>query len=252
MQMFAKELVELRPDVIVTHTTPVTSALHRQTRTIPMVFVNVSDPVGAGFVAGLPHPGGNITGFSNLEASMGGKWVELLIEIAPAVKRAGLIFNPDNGQTPASYYLPSFEAAARSLKVAPISAPVHTDADIEAVITELGHEPQGGLVVMADGGFNSIHRVSIISLAARNHVPAVYFSNYFAKDGGLLSYGVDNADMFRRAASYVDRILHGAKPTDLPVQLPVKFEMAVNVKTAQALSLTVPQTLLLAADEVIQ
>jgi putative ABC transport system substrate-binding protein len=252
MQMFAKELVDLRPDVILAYTTPVTAALQRETRTTPIVFVNVGDPVGAGFVVGLPRPGGNITGFSNLEASIAGKWLELLTEIAPIVKQAAIIFNPDTARNLGSYFLPSFEAAARSLKVAPISAPVHTDADIETVITSLGRESQGGLIVMGDGGFNIVHRGPIISLASRNNVPAVYFSTAFTRAGGLLSYGVDNKNMFRRSASYVDRILRGAKPDELPVQLPTKFEMAVNVMTAKALGLTVPQSILLRADEVIE
>ena len=251
MRMFAKELVDLQPDVILAGATPATAALQRETRTIPIVFAIVADPVGAGFVASLPRPGGNITGFSNIEASMAGKWLELLTEIAPGVKRVAIMFNPDTAPGGGSYYLPSFEAAARSLKVEPIVAPVHSDAEIETVITSLGREPGGGLVVMPDG-FMTIHRAPIILLAARNNVPAVYSNSVFARDGGLLSYGPDRVDIFRRSASYVDRILRGAKPADLPVQLPVKFEMAVNVKTAKALGLTVPQSILLRADEVIE
>ena len=251
MRMFAKELVDLQPDVILASTTPATAALQRETRTIPIVFVNVADPVGAGFVASLPRPGGNITGFINIEAAMAGKWLELLTEIAPGVKRAAIMFNPDTAPCGGSYYLPSFEAAARSFKVEPITAPVHSDAEIETVMTSLGREPGGGLVVMPDG-FMFVHRAPIISLAARNNVPAVYSAPVFVRDGGLLSYGPDWADIFRRAASYVDRILRGAKPAELPVQLPVKFEMAVNLKTAKALGLTVPQSILLRADEVIE
>ena len=251
MRMFAKELVELQPDVIVGSSTPVTAALHHETRTIPIVFVNVIDPVGPGFVGSLSRPGGNITGFINLEASMGGKWVELLTEIAPGVKRAAIMFNPDTAPGGGSYFLPSFEAAARLIKVEPITAPVYSDAEIETVMTSLGREPRGGLVVMPDG-FMSVHRAPIILLAARYNVPAVYFATYISKDGGLLSYGPDYRDVFRRAAPYVDRILRGAKPADLPVQLPVKFEMVVNLKTAKALGLTVPSTLLVSADEVIE
>jgi putative ABC transport system substrate-binding protein len=191
-----------------------------------------------------------MTGFSYLEPSMGGKWLELLSEIAPGLKRAAFMFNPDLAPVPV--YMPSFETAARSLKVEPIIAPVHDDVEIETAINALGREPGGGLVVMPDGGFTTVHHVPIISAAARNNVPAVYPVSYFARDGGLLSYGPDPVDPFRRAASYVDRILRGAKPGDLPVQFPTKFEMAVNLKTAKALGLTVPQSILLRADEVIE
>jgi ABC-type uncharacterized transport system substrate-binding protein len=252
MRMFAKELVGLRPDVILANTTPVTAALQRETRTIPIVFVTVADPVGDGFVASLPRPGGNLTGFIHLEASMAGKWLELLTEIAPGVKRAAIMFNPDTAPSGGSYFRPSFEAAGRSLKVAPIAAPVHSDAEIETVITSLGREPGGGLVIVPDGGFMLVHRAPTILLAARNNVPAVYYASVFARDGGLLSYGADIGDIFHRAALYVDRILRGAKPADLPVQLPVKFEMVLNAKTAKALGLAVPPSILVRADDVIE
>jgi putative tryptophan/tyrosine transport system substrate-binding protein len=251
VRALAKQLVDLQPDVILGGATPATAALQRETRTIPIVFASVSDPVGSGFVAGLPRPGGNITGFSDIEASMGGKWLELLTEIAPGVKRVAAMFNPDTAPYVRSYYLPSFEAAARSFKVEAITAPVHSDAEIERVITSLGREPGGGLIGMSDG-FVTNHRATIILLAARNNVPTVYSNPVWARDGGLLSYGPDRRDIFRRSASYVDRILRGARPVDLPVQLPVKFEMAVNLKTAKALGLTVPQSILLSADEVIE
>jgi putative tryptophan/tyrosine transport system substrate-binding protein len=251
MRMFAKELVDLQPDVILVSGTPGTAALQRETRTIPIVFVPVADPVGSGFVAGLPRPGGNITGFISYEASLAGKWLELLTEIAPAVKRVAAIFNPDTAAANRSYYLPSFEAAARSLKVEPITALVHSDAEIETVITSLGREPGGGLVLMPDS-FLVVHRAPIILLAAQYNVPAIFNFIGFVKDGGLLSYGPDNYDLFRRAASYIDRILRGAKPADLPVELPVKFEMALNAKTAKALGLSVPQSILVRADEVIE
>jgi putative ABC transport system substrate-binding protein len=251
MRILAKELVDLQPDVILAGATPATAALQRATQTIPIVFAAVSDPVGDGFVAGLPRPGGNLTGFINLEASMGGKWLELLTEIAPGVKRAAMMFNPDTAPGRGSYYLPAFEAAARSLKVAPIAAPVHSDAEIEAAITSLGRTPGGGLVLMPDG-FMQVHRAPIISLAARHNVPAVYQLALFVRDGGLLSYGPEFKDMFRRAASYVDRILRGAKPAELPVQLPIKFEMVLNRKTAKALGLIVPPSIELRADEVIE
>jgi len=251
MHTVAKELVNLQPDVILADSTPVTAALKRETSTIPIVFAAVADPVGSGFVAGLPRPGGNITGFSSMEGSMGSKWLELLTGIAPGVKRAAMMFNPDTAPYIKSYALPSFEAAARSLRVAPFAAPVHSDAEIEMVITELAREPGGGLLGMPDN-FVEIHRALIISLAARNNVPAVYQTPVIARDGGLLSYGADFRDIFHRAARYVDSILRGAKPSELPVQLPTKYLMVVNLKTAIMLGLTVPPSILLSADEVIE
>jgi putative ABC transport system substrate-binding protein len=251
MRVFAKELIGLQPDVILASTTAVTAALQRETRTIPIVFAVASDPEGGGFVASLARPGGNSTGFISQETALAGKWLELLTEIAPAIKRVAMMFNPDTAPGRGSYFLPSFETAARSLKVAPIAAPVHGNAEIEAVMTSLGRGPAGGLVVMADS-FMVVHRAPIILLAARNNVPAVYPTPLFPRDGGLLSYGPNRADIFRRSASYVDRILRGAKPADLAVQLPVKFEMALNTKTAKALGLTVPPSILARVDEVIQ
>jgi putative ABC transport system substrate-binding protein len=208
----------------------------------------VSDPVTNGIVARLDRPGGNITGSVNWEVSLGGKWLELLSEIAPGLKRAAIMFNPD---LPPAGYMPSFELAARSLKVELITAPVHGDVEIETAIIALGREPGGGLVVMPDA-FTSVHRAPIILAAAQNNVPVVYSGSAFVKDGGLLSYGVDRLDNFRRAATYVDRILRGAKPAELPVQLPTKIEMVINLKTAKALGLSVPQSILLRADEVIE
>jgi putative ABC transport system substrate-binding protein len=249
MRVLAQELVGLQPDIIVTNTTPATIAVQRETQTIPIVFASVGDPVASGFVARLDHPGGNITGFADLEASLGSKWLELLLEIAPGLKRAAIMFNPDTA--PVSAYLPSIETAARSLKVALITAPVHSDADIETAIIALGREPGGGLVVMPNS-FNARHRAPIILAAARNSVPAVYANALYARDGGLLSYGTDRVAIYSRAASYVDRILRGAKPGDLPVQLPTKYEIVVNLKSAKALGLTVPQSILLRADEVIE
>jgi putative ABC transport system substrate-binding protein len=246
---FAQELVGLQPDIIVTAGTQTTVAVQRETQTIPIVFATVGDPVASGIVARLDRPGGNITGFALFEASLGGKWLELLSQIAPALKRVAIMFNPDTA--PVSAYVPSFEKAARSLNVVPIMAPIHSDAEIETAIIAFARERRGGLVVMPDV-FQDVHRASIISAAARNNVPAVYYFSYFARDGGLLSYGPDQVDAFRRAATYVDRILRGAKPGDLPVQFPVKYEMAVNLKTAKALGLTVPQSILLRADEVIE
>jgi putative ABC transport system substrate-binding protein len=239
-------LVGLQPDVIVASTTPATVAVQRETRTIPIVFVNVSDPVAQRIVARLDRPGGNVTGFGANEASLGGKWLELLSEIAPGLKRAAIMFNPDNPA--ASVSMPSFETAARTLKVEPITAPVRSDVEIETAIVALGREPGGGFVVVPAG----LPDRAIILAAARNNVPAVYNVSDFARDGGLLSYGPDTVDIFRQAATYVDRILRGAKPGDLPVQFPTKFEMVLNLKTAKALGLNVPQSILLRADEVIE
>jgi putative ABC transport system substrate-binding protein len=250
-QTLAKELVRLSPDVILANSTPATAAVGRETQTIPIVFANVPDPIGSGFTASLSRPGGNMTGFINFEASLGGKWVELLGEIAPNLRRVAILFNPETSPNGGSYYLPSFEAAARALKMYPMAAPVRSDAEIETVINSLGREPGAGLVVMP-GGFTAFHRVLIRSLAARNHIPALYAGIYHVREGGLLSYGPDQVDIVRRSASYIDRILRGAKPSELPVQLPIKFEMAINVKTASALGLAVPQSILLRADEVIE
>jgi putative ABC transport system substrate-binding protein len=245
----AQELVGLHPDIIVTDSTPATAAVRRETQTIPIVFANVAEPVASGIVPGLNRPSGNVTGFAMYEATLGGKWLELLSEIAPGLKRAAIMYNPDTA--PASAYMPSFETAARSLKVVPIRAPVHGDVEMEKAIIALGREPSGGLVVMP-GSFIAGYRAPIILAAARNNVPAVYYRSEFARDGGLLSYGVDLVDTFRRAATYVDRILRGAKPSELPIQFPTKLEMIVNLKTGKALGLTVPQSILLRADEVIE
>jgi putative ABC transport system substrate-binding protein len=242
-------LVGLQPDIILTDGTVPTTTLQRETRTIPIVFARVADPIASSIVARLDRPNGNITGFAVLEAPMGGKWLELLSEIAPGLNRVAIMFNPDTA--PVSTYMPSLETAARSLKVAPMFAPVHSDVEIETAVIALGREPGGGLVLLPDG-FTLAHRASIISAAARNNVSAVYWSLAFARDGGLPSYGVAPLESYRRAATYVDRILRGAKPGDLPVQFPTKLEMVVNLKTAKALGLTVPQSILLRADEVIQ
>jgi putative tryptophan/tyrosine transport system substrate-binding protein len=251
MRTLAKELSELKPDVILAGTTPVTAALQRETRTIPIVFVVVSDPVGAGFIEGLSRPGGNITGFINVEAAMGGKWLEILKEIAPGVKRAGIMFNPDTAPGGGTYFLGPFEAAARSLAVEPIVIRVHNDAEIEAGTALLGHE-QAGLVIMTDS-FMAVHQATVISATARSKLPTMGADlQNFAKEGGLVSYGANFPDIFSRAASYVDRILRGANPADLPVQSPTKYQLVINLKTAKALGLEVPPTLLARADEVIE
>jgi ABC-type uncharacterized transport system substrate-binding protein len=247
IRALAHELVGLQSDIIVANSTPATVALQHETRTIPIVFMGLFDPVASGIVARLDRPGENITGFVAYEATLGGKWLELLSEIAPGLKRAAILFNPD--LAPVSAYTPSLETAARSLKVDPIITPVRNDVEIEGAIRKLGSEPGGGLIVMPDV-FIIEHHVPIILAAARNNVPAVYANSQFARDGGLLYYGPPSD--YRPAANYIDRILRGAKPGDLPVQFPVKYQMAVNLKTAKALGLAAPPSILLRADEVIQ
>jgi putative ABC transport system substrate-binding protein len=245
----ANELAGLHPDIIVTNGGPATAAVQREARTIPIVFAIGVDPVASGIVARLDRPGGNVTGFATFEPSLGGKWLELLLEITPGLKRPVIMFNPDLPGPPV--YMPSLETAARSFKVEPIMAPVHGNTEIETAINALGREPERGLVVMPDL-FTIVHRAPIISAAARNNVPAVYARSAYVRDGGLLSYGVNLGDAFRRATTYVDRILRGEKPGDLPVQLPTKFEMVVNRKTATALGLAIPPSIMLRADEVIE
>jgi putative tryptophan/tyrosine transport system substrate-binding protein len=250
VQRFAKELVALQPDLILSHVTPTTVALLQQTRTIPIIFVWVSDPVGSGFVASLARPGGNATGFTPIVGSLGGKWVELLKEIAPHVVRAVALFNPTMAPY-AEYYLNPFKAAASASAVEAIAAPVHNLSELESVVAAQSREPNGGLVVMPDT-FTVGHRADITSLATRYLVPAVYWSHAFAEVGGLISYGPDVVDEFRRAASYADRILKGEKPSKLPVQAPIKFKLVINLKTAKTLGIDVPPTLLARADEVIE
>jgi len=251
MRTLAKELVGLQPDVLLATSTPTTAVLARETQTIPIVFTFVADPIGSRFIANLSHPGGNITGFSMIEASMASKSLELLREVAPGIKRVAIMFNPDTAPFVNSMVMPVFETAAKSFNIAPIAAPVHSDAEIETVITSLSREPGGALFGGPDT-FITNHRATIISLAARNRLPAVYGPTVFARDGGFVSYGADFQDNFRRSALYVDKILRGAKPSELPVQMPVKYLLIINLKTAQALGLTVPQTLLALADEVIE
>jgi putative ABC transport system substrate-binding protein len=252
MQTLAKELVVLQPDLIMGQTTPVIAALQRETKTIPIVFIIVSDPVGSGFVASLPHPGGNITGFINIEASLSGKWIEMLKEIVPRCTHAAFLFNPETAPYFAFYERP-FDAAARSSGIEPIATPVHTAADIERVFESLGGRPDTGLVLPPDVFTGMKTNLALItSLAARYHVPTIYPYRYMVAAGGLISYGIDNTDLYRRAPTYIDRILKGAKPADLPVQLPTKFELAINLKTAKALGIDIPATLLGRADEVIE
>jgi putative ABC transport system substrate-binding protein len=250
MKRLAKELVALQPDFILTSTTPATAAMLQHTRTIPIIFVLVGDPVGSGFVASLARPGGNATGFTPIEGSLGGKWVEVLKEIAPRVARATLMFNPPTA-TFVEGYLNAFKAAAASLGVEPILSPVHDMSELESVIAAQAREPNSGLVVIPDA-FTISHRAEITLLADHYRVPAVYWSRSFAELGGLISYGPVLVDEYRRAASYADRILKGAKPSELPVQAPVKFELVINLKTAKALGLDVPVQLRQLADEVIE
>ncbi len=250
MQRFAKEFVALQPDLILSQNTPTTAALLRQTRTIPIVFVNIADPIGSGFVASFSRPGANVTGFVNMESMMAGKWLELLKEVAPRVTRVALLFNPATAPY-TEIFLDPFKAAAASFAVGAVAAPVHDATELASVIAAQAREPNGGLIVMNDS-FTNVYRKEITSLAARYRLPAVYAFRFFAQLGGLLSYGNDPLDNFRRAATYVDRILKGAKPSELPVQAPVKFELVINLKTAKALGLDVPWYLQQRADEVIE
>jgi putative ABC transport system substrate-binding protein len=250
MQRFAKELVSLQPDVILSQVTPTTAALMQQTRTIPIIFVLIADPVGSGLVASLAHPGGNVTGFIQIEDSVAGKWLELVKEIAPRVSRVAFVFNPATAKY-AEYYLNPFKAAAASIRVEAISAPVRDSPELESAVAEQAREPNSGLIVMPDT-FTTVHRKEIILLAARHRLPAVYPFRFFAELGGLLSYGTNRIDQFRRAAAYADRILKGEKPADLPVQAPTKYEFVINMKTAKALGLDVPWFLQQSADEVIE
>ena len=264
----AQELVSLQPDVILTSASIATFVLLRETRTIPIMFVPVNGGIAyrPAFIGRSfnerPQEGrdDNITGFDNFETELGGKWIRLLWEIVPGLKRAAIMFNPDTSPS-ASYYMSPLKAVARSLNVEPIAAPVHSDAEIETAITALGREPGGGLVITPDV-FTDLHRAPIILAAARNKVPAIYPQSDFARNGGLLSYGIDPVDFFRHAATYIDRLLRGAKPAELPVQLPAKrrtaswrsssssFEIVLNLKTAKALGLVVPP--LLRPDELIE
>jgi putative tryptophan/tyrosine transport system substrate-binding protein len=249
MQSVAKELLERKPELIIGMTTPAVTALVQETKTVPIVFGGIVDPVGSGFVSNMARPGGNVTGILNFEFSMGGKWLETLKQVAPKVRRVALLFNP--GAAP---FAPSFvrviEGSAASFAVEPVAAPAHDSAQLERTIADLAAKPASGLIVLPDM-FTVGHRDLIISLAARHRLPAVYPLRAFAVSGGLLSDSGDTIDIFRRTASYVDRILRGAKPGDLPVQSPTKFELVINLKTAKALGLEIPPMLLARADEVI-
>jgi putative ABC transport system substrate-binding protein len=248
--ILAKELVALNPDVILSVTTPATTALQRETRTIPIVFGAVSDPVGAGFVQNLAHPGGNITGFIDMESSVVSKGLQMLTEIAPLVKRIGVMFNPQTAPF-AEYYLRDVDSAAAKLRVKVFRAAVSSAQEIDRVMASLGREAGSGLMPLPDG-FMSVHHKRIIALAAQYKVPTVYYAAFAVSNGGLISYGVDFLDLLQRAATYVDQILRGARPAELPVQQPEKFELYINLKTATSLGLTVPPSLRLRADGVIE
>jgi putative tryptophan/tyrosine transport system substrate-binding protein len=243
------ELVSLKPDAILTQGTPLTVAAQQQTRTIPIVFTLVADPVGSGLVASLAHPGANITGFTNFAYAIGGKWLEVLKEGAPRVTRALAIQNPANAGAPGLMH--EIESGAHSFGVQVTTTSTLDAAEMERTIEAFAHGPNGGLIVLPDSTTSNL-RASIVALAARHRLPAIYPFRYFAVSGGLISYGIDTADPFRRAASYVDRILRGEKPADLPVQAPNRFELVINLKTAKALGIEIPPTLLARADEVIE
>jgi ABC-type uncharacterized transport system substrate-binding protein len=246
----AKELIALQPDLILTQNTPPSASMLQLTRTIPVIFVIVADPVGSGFVKSLSRPSGNATGFTIMEPTIAGKWVEMLREIAPHVTRAALLFNPATAPY-ADIYINPFKAAAASFALEAISTPVHDASELESVIAAEARAPNSGLVVIPDG-FLNVHRAAIVSLAARHHLPAVYPWRFFAEMGGLLSYGSEQRDEFRLAATYADRILKGEKPADLPVQAPTKYELVINLGTAKALGLNVSQQLQQLADKVIE
>jgi putative tryptophan/tyrosine transport system substrate-binding protein len=250
-RVFAGELLAMKPDAIFAFSSVAVAALRQESRTVPIVFTAISDPVGSGFVETLARPGGNATGFTNFVSTMAAKWLEVLKEIAPQVKRAVLLFNPQTAPYVAQYYQGPFEAAAPSFGVQAIVAVVHQTGEIEVAIADMAREPGGGLVVPPDN-FSYVHRELIFALAARHRLPAVYPFRFMAREGGLVSYGVDLGETFPRAAEYIDRILKGTQPADLPVQAPTKFELAINLKTANTLGLNVPPTLLARADEVIE
>jgi putative ABC transport system substrate-binding protein len=245
----AAALVAEGQDVVLTSGTPAIAALRDATTTTPILFVTYGDPVARGLVASLAQPGGNITGFANFESTLGSKWLELLREIAPRIARVAVLSNPRT--EPLTLFLKSIETTAAGFGIAALAADVYDDDGIARAIADIGRQHDGGLIVLPDV-FNTMHRATIIAEAARHRVPAIYSLRFFAAAGGLISYGIDNIDVYRRAASYVDRILNGARPGDLPVQLPSKFECVINLTTAKALGLAVTPRLLVVANEVIE
>jgi putative tryptophan/tyrosine transport system substrate-binding protein len=248
---FAGELLAMKPDAIFAFSSVAVAALQQESRAVPIVFTAISDPVGSGFVESLARPGRNATGFTNFVPTMAAKWLEVLKEVAPQVRRVVLLFNPQTAPYVAEYYQRPFEAAAPSFGVQAVPVLVHQIAEIEAALRDLAREPGGGLVVPPDN-FSYVHRGLIFTLAAQHRVPAVYPFRFMAREGGLVSYGVDLGETFPRAAEYIDRILKGTRPADLPVQAPTNFELAINLKAAKALGLDVPPTLIARADEVIE
>ncbi len=251
LNTLAKELAGMAPDLLLATSTPALAALQRMTDSVPIVFVQVSDPIGDGFVASLARPGGRITGLTNFEPTMGGKWLEILKEIAPGVVRVGLLFNPQTSPGGGSFYSRQIEAAAATFAMQPIPMPLRNATEIEPAIIEFARNSNSGLVILSDP-FVVTHRELVMGLAARHRLPAIYPFRYIARAGGLVSYGVDMGDSYRRVATYVDRILRGAKPADLPVEAPTKFELVINLKTAKALGIDIPPSLLARADEVIE
>jgi putative ABC transport system substrate-binding protein len=247
---FAREIVELKPDLIVVHSTPAVKALRQLTTSIPMVFVLIADPIGSGFVQNLSHPGGNITGFMNVDAPMAGKWLELIVEIAPKTRQVSLIYNPNTAPFYRNF-LRTFDAAAPKFKVKGISTPVTDAAAIESAMKDLGQLPDVAIFVLPDV-FVQVHRTLIIKLAEQYRLPAIYPYRFFPTSGGLLSYGIDTIIVFRQAAGYADKILKGTAPNDLPVQAPLAFKLIINLKAAKAIGLGVPESFLLRADEVIE
>jgi len=250
-QAIANDIVAVGPDLIVSSGSPPTAALLQLTKSIPIVFVNVTAPDVQGFVQSYARPGGNVTGFSNFEPSMGGKWIEVLKDLDPSIRRVAMLFNPETAPGGGKFVLPSFHAAGAALDVEPIEAPVHSAAEIEQAIDAVAREPNGGLVGMNDNWIGA-NRDLIVRSALNHRLPLVYAFRTWTDAGGLASYGIDIFDLFHRAASYVDRILKGEKPADLPVQAPTKFELVVNLKTAKALGLTVSHEFLLRADDTVE
>jgi putative tryptophan/tyrosine transport system substrate-binding protein len=251
MRALAKELAELKPDCILGHSTPVVRTLMEVTRTIPIVFVSVSDPIGSGFVASMARPAGNMTGFTIFPATITGKYLSMLKEMVPQLVRVAILYNPDTAPATGTFFLTPFINAAKEFKIQPITAQVRNPAEIESATAKLGSEPNSGLIVMPDN-FTAVHRKLIISLAAQFRIPTIYPYRYFAEEGGLLSEGANTSDLFRRAAKYVSRVLRGAKPADLPVQAPTKFELVINLRAAKALGIVIPKILLASADRVIE
>jgi len=252
LKVLATELVDLKPDLLVGQGSAALAALQQATRTLPIVFADVTDPVGQGFVESLARPGGNTTGFAMFEVSMGEKWLDLLKTLAPSTEHVAVLSNPVTSTASfGKLYFQSINAVARRFGIKPFSLAIDNEADLERRLSDLAREPNSGLIVLIDA-FTYVHRDFIIDQVARHRIPTIYTISFFAEAGGLASYGVDLAAQFGQAATYVDRILRGARPADLPVQQPTKFKLVINVKTAKGLGITVPQSLLVTADEVME